>query len=264
MVRVAVVGHVEWLDFVELSRLPNRGEIVHAQGASVRAAGGGGVAAAVLAELGAEVDFFCALGQDADGRAAAEQLTERGVRVQVAWRKDPTRRAITLLEGGERTIITIGERLEPLGSDDLEWTRLGKADGVYFTAGDAAALREARRARVLVASPRGREALEGGPVIDALVYSGHDRDETAWASRLGAQARLLVETRGAEGGVWSGEEAGAWRAVPPPRPPRDSYGCGDSFAAGLTFGLAQGLSVTDAAALGAELGARCLSRVGAP
>jgi ribokinase len=264
VLRVAVVGHVEWVDFVELARLPQRGEIVHAGGALARAAGGGGVAAAVLAELGAEVDFFCALGRDADGHAAAEQLTEHGVRLHPAWRDQPTRRAITLLEGGERTIITIGERLEPLGSDELDWERLGEADGVYFTAGDAAALTEARRARVLVASPRGREALETGQPIDALVYSGQDSDESAWARHLASQTRLLVETRGARGGAWSGESAGVWRAVPPPGPPRDAYGCGDSFAAGFTFGLAGGESVAAAAARGAELGARCLARVGAP
>jgi ribokinase len=264
VVRVAVVGHVEWVNFVELDRLPRRGQIGHARSSSTRAAGGGGVAAVVLAGLGAEVDFFCALGEDADGHAAAEQLTARGVRVHAAWRHQPTRRAVTLLEGGERTIITIGERLEPLGSDALDWRRLEGADGAYFTAGDAAALRWARRARVVVASPRGRDALAVGEHIDALVYSGHDHDEALWADRLAEHARLLVQTRGAEGGVWSGESHGGWRAVAPPGPVRDAYGCGDSFAAGFTFGLASGDSVAAAAALGAELGARCLARVGAP
>ena len=258
------MGHVEWVDFVELDRLPREGEIVHARSAIARAAGGGGVAAVVLAELGAEVDFFCALGEDADGHAAADQLAGRGVRVHPAWRQQPTRRAITLLEQGERTIVTIGERLEPVGSDELAWDRLDGADGVYFTAGDATAFREARRARVLVASPRGREALATGPRIDALVYSGHDQDESQWASRLSKHARLLVETRGAEGGVWSGEERGSWPVVAPPGPVRDAYGCGDSFAAGFTYALASGRSVAQAAALGAELGARCLTRMGAP
>ena len=74
------------------------------------------VAAAVLAELGAEVDFFCALGRDANGEAAAAELATRGVNVHVAWRERPTRRVITLLEvDGQRTIVTIGERLEPDG-----------------------------------------------------------------------------------------------------------------------------------------------------
>lgn len=264
MVRVAVVGHVEWVDFVELERLPRAGEILHAGAASARPAGGGGVAAVVLAELGAEVDFFTALGDDFDGHAAADQLAARGVRVQVAWRSQPTRRAITLLEGGERTIVTIGERLEPVGSDALQWEHLDGADGVYFTAGDAEALGHARTARVVVASPRGRHSLVGGPNIDALVYSGLDHDESAWAHRLAGHARLLVETRGGEGGLWTGEESGVWKPVPPPGPVRDAYGCGDSFAAAFTFGLAGGRSVAEAAALGAELGARCLTRVGAP
>ena len=258
------MGHVEWVDFVEVQRLPREGEILHAASGSTRAAGGGGVVAAVLAELGAEVDFFCALGQDLDGRAAADQLTGRGIRVHAAWRNEPTRRAVTLLERGERTIVTIGDRLEPLGSEALDWERLDGADGVYFTAGDADGLAHARTARVVVASPRGREALAGGPEIEALVYSGADHDESDWARRLAGRTRLLVETRGHEGGAWRGEESGTWEAEPPPGPVRDAYGCGDSFAAGFTFGLAEGRSVAEAAQLGAELGARCLTRVGAP
>ncbi len=267
--RVAVVGHVEWVDFVEVQRLPREGEVLGALDAFARAAGGGGVAAVVLAELGAEVDFFCALGDDDHGRAAATQLTERGVNVLVAWRDAPTRRAITMLrEGGERTIVTIGERLEPVGSDALDWDRLAEAQGVYFTAGDVAALEYARRARVLVATPRARHSLGGPephhPDLDALVYSGHDPDETQWARVLGPRTQLMVETRGEEGGVWFGAQEGSWKAVAAPGPPKDSYGCGDSFAAGLTFGLAEGRSVARAVALGAELGAQCLTRVGAP
>jgi len=267
MPRLAVVGHVEWVDFIPVARMPREGEVLHAtEAAFSRAAGGGGVAAVVLAELGAEVEFFCALGDDAHGHAAADQLAERGVDVRVAWRAEqPTRRALTLLEGsGERTIVTVGERLEPRGSDGLDWDLLERCEGVYFTAGDAGALAQARRARVLVASPRGREALTDGPTIDALVFSQRDRDEAEWASRLEAKARVLVETRGPDGGVWWGESEGSWEAVAPEGPVKDAYGCGDSFAAGFTFGLATGETVAGAAALGARCGARCLTKRGAP
>jgi ribokinase len=266
MTRVGVVGHIEWVDFVPVERFPDPGEVVHASGSFARAAGGGGVVAGVLAELGAEVDFFCSLGRDAHGQAAAAQLTERGVRVHVAWRERPTRRAVTLLEpSGERTIVTLGERLEPYGSDDLDWRVLRDVDGVYFTAGDADALTLARAARVLVASPRARRALaNGGPPIDALVFSSRDRDEGSWAERSASQARHLLATAGAGGGRWWGESEGRWDAVELPAEPRDAYGCGDSFAAGLTLGLAEGKSVADAAALGATCGARWLTRAGAP
>jgi ribokinase len=266
MTRVAVIGHVEWVDFVPVERFPTSGEVVHAHGVFARAAGGGGVVAAVLAELGAEVDFYTALGDDEAGRAAARQLAQRGVRTHVAWRDAPTRRALTLLErSGERTIITLGDRLDPLGADQLAWERLGGADGVYVTAGDLSALRHGRAARVVVASPRTRAQLDGdGPSLDALVMSDRDRDELRWAQRMGARARFWVATEGANGGRWWGESSGRWGPAALPGEARDAYGCGDSFAAGLTFALAAGESMPDAAALGARCGARCLTRSGAP
>jgi ribokinase len=266
MTHAAVVGHIEWVDFVPVPRLPQPGDVIHARGVFSRAAGGGGVVAAVLADLGVEVDFYTALGDDSHGRAAFEQLRERGVRMHVAWRREPTRRAVTLLQdGGERTIVTIGKRLDPLGTDDLDWDRLRAADGVYVTAGDPDALRRARAAPVVVASPRARTALESaGSELDALVFSSHDRDERTWAQRFAGRARLLVSTEGAAGGRWSGASEGRWKALPPPGPVRDAYGCGDSFAAGFTDGLASGRSVAQAAELGAECGARCLTRPGAP
>jgi ribokinase len=266
MTRVAVVGHVEWVDFVPVVRLPAAGDVIHARGAFSRAAGGGGVAAGVLAQLGTEVDFFFALGRDGYGRAAAEQIARRGIHAHIAWRDEPTRRAITLLEdGGERTIVTIGERLAPLGSDDLDWRILAGVDAVYFTAGDGGALERARAAKVLVASPRGRGALhDSAATIDALVYSANDHDEEAWAQRAADRARVQVATDGRKGGRWWGESSGSWAAVKPPGKPRDSYGCGDSFAAAFTLGLARGDSVAEAAALGAQTGARMLTRAGAP
>jgi ribokinase len=267
VVRVAVVGHIEWVDFVSLDRYPDEGQVAHAEHWSARVGGGGGVAAIVLAELGADVDFFLALGRDANGLATVEQLTERGVRPHVAWRERMTRRAITYLSGhGERTIVTIGERLQPHGNDDLEWERLRAAGAVYFTAGDAGALAHARQAGVLVASPRGRDAFEDprAPQLDALVFSTEDHDEREWAARLAGSTRLMVATEGAAGGRWWGESEGRWAAVPLPGAACDTYGCGDSFAAAFTFGLGAGRSVAGAARLGAEWGAVALARTGAP
>jgi ribokinase len=238
--------------------------VIHAEGGFLRAGGGGGVAAAALAELGAEVDFFSALGDDAAGHAALAQLEERGVRMHVAWRDEPTRRAVTLLEpGGERTIVTLGRRLEPRGADELHWDRLREAESVYFTAGDAGALERARQSRVVVASPRARSVLETG-TVDALVFSESDPDESKWAKRAASHARLLVGTEGERGGRWWGESEGRWAAAPLPGPARDAYGCGDSFAAAFTLGLGRGDSIAQAATLGAEAGARALTRVGAP
>lgn len=264
MTTVAVVGHVEWVDFLGVDEFPPRGSVTAVRDAFTRAGGGAVVAASVLADLGAEVDFFCALGRDQNGEAAAKQLADRGVTVHAAWRDTPTRRVVTLLEsGGERTIITIGERLQPAGTDDLDWDRLDGAAGVYFTAGDAGAAAHARRAQRLVTTPRAREALHE-VTSDALVFSSGDDDESAWAGKLEGQTRLMVATEGDRGGHWWGESEGHWDAVPLPGAPQDDYGCGDSFAAGFTFGLAHELPVLEAARIGAERGAHALTCVGAP
>ena len=265
MTRVAVVGHVEWVDFLSLPHFPRRGQITPAEEGFLRAGGGGGVAAGMLAELGAEVDFFTALGDDANGHAAVSGLEDRGVLMHVAWRKQPTRRATTLLENGERTIVTVGQRLEPQADDQLDWAVLGHVASVYFTAGDAGALRHARRAKTVVATPRARGVLEAAGVrIDALVFSESDHDEASWAKRVAAHTRLLVATEGAHGGRWWGESEGRWESAPLPGQPHDSYGCGDSFAAAFTLGLGRGDSIADAAALGAQAGALALTRIGVP
>jgi ribokinase len=264
--RVGVVGHVEWVEFVTLDALPGGGQVARGRDSFTRAAGGGGVAAVVLAELGAEVDFFCALGSDDIGRAAVAELEQRGVKVHVAWRDQQSRRAFGLLvDGGQRAVVTIGERMEPRGEDDLAWSRLAAAGAVYFTAGDAEALERSRAAGVVVATPRARGAFrDGGPSVDAVVFSAGDRDESDWAQELAPRTRLLVATDGASGGRWWGETEGSWQAVEPDGRLRDDFGAGDSFAAGFTLGLAEGRSLAAAAELGASAGARALTRPGAP
>jgi ribokinase len=66
-----------------------------------------------------------------------------------------------------------------------------------------------------------------------------------------------VITDGTRGGTYLDRHARphAWDPVTPPGPVVDSYGCGDSFAAGLTVGLAHGYALSDAIALGARCGA---------
>jgi ribokinase len=130
-------------------------------------------------------------------------------------------------------------------------------DGVYFTGGDSAALRAARAARVLLATPRARDALIGsGVTLDALVRSAADEGEQDQAERTGWSARTTVTTRGAQGGTYVGSGgSGTFAAVPLRGPIVDAYGAGDSFAAGLTFGLGAGMPLQRALAVAARCGA---------
>jgi ribokinase len=72
---------------------------------------------------------------------------------------------------------------------------------------------------------------------------------------------LVVFTEGERGGSYRTRSGatGRWDAAALPGEPVDAYGCGDSFAAGLTYGLGAGLEVGDALALAARCGAICLT-----
>jgi ribokinase len=261
---VAVVGHVEWVQFAHVQHVPSAGEVVHAVDPFEEPAGGGAVAAVQLARLAGEALFITALGEDGYGHRSVARLGELGVDVRATFDDAPSRRAVTLVDTtGERTITTFGPRLDPCGGDGREhWSALEGVDSLYFTAGDVAALRLARAsARILVASPRARGALGQGVSLDALVLSGDDEVELGELGDAQNEARLVVWTEGARGGHYreASGASGRWDAAPLPGAVADSYGCGDSFVAGLTFALGAGMDVPDALALAARCGAMCLT-----
>ena len=243
--RCAVVGHVEWTEFVLVDEVPAAGLIAHGHGALAEPAGGGAVVASQLARLAGGCDLYTALGLDAAGEASLRRLAELGVSVH-AERFGETRRAFTLVDRAhERTITTIGPKLRPRGPLPLE-----DYDAVFFVAGELEALRSARGARFLAATPRELETLlAGGVPLELLVGSGTDPGERYEG---GLEVELVVTTEGAAGGAANGRR---YEAMAPPGPLADTYGAGDSFAAALCYALARGDRLEAALELAARAGA---------
>ena len=264
--RAAVVGHVEWVRFAQVERVPAPGEIVTATDTWEEPAGGGAVAAGELVRLGAEVDFFVAVGNDELGERARAALEDLGCRVHAAKRDEPQRRAFTYLDqDGERTITLMGNKLHARGADPLPWTELAEVDAVYFSAGDPDALRAARQAHALVATARELPTLVVAQVeLDALVLSGRDPSEAFEPGLIDPEPHMVVSTMGREGGSYivAGEDE-TYQAVDLPGPVVDAYGAGDSFAAGLAFALGSGRSPAGAIEFAAKCGAVAMTRRGA-
>ncbi len=123
--RVAVIGHNEWIEFGRVDHVPVAGEIVHATVGWEEPGGGGAVAAVQLARLAGSSTFLTAVGDDERGIWTGRDLTPRGVQVRAAVRGEPTRRAVVFVDAnGERTIATLGRRLEPEAADHLPWEEL--------------------------------------------------------------------------------------------------------------------------------------------
>ena len=262
-VRPAVVGHMEWMTFLRVDHVPAVGEIVHAT--DWWEAPGGAAAGAVvqLRKLAGEATLFTALGDDEVGVRARREAAAFGVQVQAAVRARPTRRGVAHIDStGERTITVVGERHAPHGADPLPWADLSSCDVVYFTAGDVAALKLARRARVLIATTRVLKVLKDSEVeLDALVGSASDPAERYREGDLEPPPQIVVQTNGSEGGTYSvgGDRPRAFDAAPLPGPIVDTYGAGDSFAGGLAFGLGMGWGVDEAVELAARCGAAALT-----
>jgi ribokinase len=261
--RTAVVGHVEWVQFLRVDHLPAAGEIVRTSDSWELPGGGAPVAAVQLLKLASDCVFITALGDDELGHRALAELRALGLDVHAVFRDAPQRRAITHVDArGERTITIVGERLHPRGDDPLPWDELGEIDAAYFTAGDGGALGAARSTRRLVATTRVLPLLQASAVSpDAVVGSDRDRDERYETGDLDPPPDLAVLTRGGEGGRFS-LDGGPWQEFDPtpvPGPVVDAYGCGDSFAGALAFGLAASGEPSRAVDIAARCGAAVLT-----
>jgi ribokinase len=222
-VRCAVVGHIEWVEFARVPRLPAAGDIVHAAESWAEPAGGGSVVARQLARLAGRCEFFTALGDDQFGRESTRRLAELGIDLHVQTAAGvPSRRAWTHVDAkGERTITLLS------------------------------------KARFLSATPRESPTLRAAGVqLDLLVGSLNDPGEQVDSA---VEATMIVQTDGAAGCIANGER---FPSVPLPGPVVDTYGAGDSFAATLCFALARGDALPAAIELASRAGASVITGQG--
>ena len=162
-----------------------------------------------------------------------------GIKLHVAWRDKPTRRGFSLIDSqGERAITVIGERLAPTHKDNLEWNILKKMDGIFITASDSEIFKMARSASILCTTPRvGLNTINNSNVLlDGLIGSNLDPGEVFSFSELSLKPKYTIKTDGENGGIIF--PGGRYKALKNKKLKVDSYGCGDSFAAGILYGMA--------------------------
>ena len=198
MLRLAVIGHIEWVTFANAPFVPGPGEIVHLSDPLSQPGGGGAVTAVALRRMGAQVTFYTTLGSD---ERAREPLERHGVRLEAIVRAEPQTEVLALVDpAGERTLYVVGDNDAPTAADLLPWDELAGMDGCYFTGYDPATLGLARQTRVLVVTARRFEALVASGVrADALVGSGRDRGEQYDLSRARDRDRRPSRLHGLRG-----------------------------------------------------------------
>ena len=262
--KFAVIGHIEWINFIEVDQLPQPGLISHSKRSLEYPAGGGSVIAKRLSELtNSKVHFYTALGHDFYGKQCLNILENMGIKLHVAWRDQPTRKGFSLTDSeGERSITIIGERLSPNHNDDLDWNTLNEMDGIFITAADKELLKKSRFAKTLCMTPRvGLNMInESGILLDGLIGSNLDPGEYFSLNELKLKPKYVIKTEGENGGIVF--PGGRYKAIKNKKNNVDSYGCGDSFAAGILYGLSSKWNIEESLNLAKILGRNCSEHFG--
>ena len=246
------------------SPCPRPGEIVHALERWEEAAGGGAVAAVQLAKLNGSAPFL-------HGARRRRARTPCAGRARGARRDGSRRRR----RRAQRRAFTLRRRRRRAHDHRARREAAAVGGRRRSPVGGARALR-----RRLLRQRRDRRAPRGAPCPhprrdlaragDAEARRGGARRARRQRQRPGRALRAGRPRPAAASRRHHRRLAGrldpSRRAVPrraAPGPIEDAYGCGDCFAAGLTYGLATGASLEDAVALGARCGAAVLTGRGA-
>ena len=260
--RCAVVGHVEWVDFVLVERVPEAGEILTTNDHWAEPAGGGAVAAAELLRLGAETTFFTARGRGRAGPARRGGAAGTGFGSRSRF-GPPQRRGLPTWIPGASARSPCSARSCTRSATIRAWEELDETDGVYFTAGDQAALRPGpasrrpgrHRARSFDSSLRRRSARRARPQR-VIRPSGTSRASSTRRRGSSSRRRLRRWTvrRGRE--VAGRPRRSLDRSRTPTAPATPS-------PPATAFALAQGRSPQEAVELAAASGSRAMTRRGA-
>ena len=263
--KLAVIGHIEWVTFLKVDQLPLAGQISHAKNCFEEPAGGAAVAAVQMARLiNGPVDLITSLGKDTYGEKCYERLSNLGLNLKVAWREKPTRKGISLISNDvERAITVIGDRLQPIASDDLPWSDMKNYDGIFVTATDKEGIKFARKAKFLAVTPRtGKNTLKISNVkINALIGSGLDPGEKINYEELVPKPDIYIATEGKSGGTIYPKKH-KYNSIKPSSKEIDSYGCGDCFAGAVTAAMSAKMDLAQAIKIGAYCGAECSTHYG--
>jgi sugar/nucleoside kinase (ribokinase family) len=240
-------------------------------------AGSAGGTAVTLAKLGAEVKSAGAIGEDELGEVLLTLLGRFGVDTSLFVRREGIQTSASVLPirpDGSRPAFHVVGANAAYASEDAPWDALADADAVHlgapeFMGGEEAAkiLSYARERGVLTSADLlapGEQAADIvdwiAPAFEHLDYLLPNEEQVlglTGAKELEAGCRALVErgvgcvaaTVGADGVMIVDAEktervpAFAVDVV-------DTTGCGDAFSAGFLYGLADGRSRREAAALG--------------
>jgi len=243
-----------------------------------------------LADFGGKAAYACKVGNDAYGTQYLDEMRRLGIAVEVAPSEGGTGTCVVLITpDAQRTMLTHLGVSATLGPDDINAAEIGKAKYVYIEgylfAGDstkAAALKAIKLAKeqgvkvaLTVSDPflidlfrdQFIELIEGPVDLlfcneqEARALTGFDNPVDC-AQAIHKHAENVALTLGKNGSILMHQgEVIAVESMPVQAV--DTTGAGDMYAAGVLYGITNGLSWQQAGPLGSHAAAQIVSRLGA-
>lgn len=287
--RIACVGQLVADVIVKgVTHLPDRGDVCVIDSVNLKTGGCALNCAVVLDRLGADVGLFGLVGDDPQGRFLLDEIAWTGIKaagVKVRGDTPTTTSIIVVSEDGERTILYAKGSMERFSLSDLNLEELAGWDlwhipGVSkLDSFDLRALLIQGRemGRILTIDTdfdtSGRWYENVAPYLEHLDYflpsegearaiSGREDPRGMAEFFLSKGVRNVVIKLGAKGAFYRTKD-GEGHAPGFSVPCRDATGAGDSFVAGLLFGLSEGWDIEPCVRFGNACGALSVTEVGA-
>jgi ribokinase len=281
---VIVVGSVNADRVIRCRSLPAAGETVVAHGRTDGFGGKGGNQAAAAAQLGAETWLIAAVGDDAAGRDAAEDLAQYGVHVDLMRTVHgvTTGEAVVVVEDdGENLIVVVPGANAVLSAGDVaaDLASLGLAvDDVVLISAEIA--EDCVRAVIMACSAAGARVVynlaPARPLADwacaphvVLVVNELESIQVSGAGTaalaliaLAERVGAVVVTRGKRGARMTQGRVGLELSAPRVDVV-DTTGAGDAFCGALAADLAAERRLTDAVATATAAGSIAVTGAGA-
>ncbi|MGW2044358.1 ribokinase [Streptomyces sp. NPDC001858] len=281
-----VVGSANADLVIDVERRPAAGETVLGSDLAVHPGGKGANQAVAAARLGARTALLARIGDDAYGRLLLDSQQAAGVdTVGVLVGGAPTGVAlITVDPSGDNSIV-----VSPGANGRLTPQDVRAAASLFQSSRVVSAQLEIPLETVVEVAaslaPGSRFVLNPSPplplpaevldVCDPLIVNEHEakvilgdarvsEEPEDWARALLAKGpKSVVVTLGSQGALVASADGGAERVAPVKVDAVDTTGAGDSFTAALAWKLGTGVSLAEAAAYAARVGAVAVTRRGA-
>jgi len=243
-----------------------------------------------IAEMGGKTAYACKTGADAFGQRYLDEMKKLGITIEIPQAEGQTGSCVVLItEDAQRTMLTSLGISSALQTEDIIEAEIAKAKYVYVEgylfAGEstrAAALRAIELARangvkvaltisdpflVDICREQFRELIEGP--VDLLFCNEEEakaltglKDPIDCAHDIHRHCENVALTLGRKGSIIM-HEGEVWPVEGVEVEAVDTTGAGDMYAAGVLYGITNGLSWQQAGHLGSHAAARVVAQLGA-